>query len=205
MSLLGKRRRYYIHKVQKKYALMIFGILGAYTFILTLALFVPPSLQLGTETSLENQIEAASQYIALSDRLWPAILISIPAFMILSIFITHKLAGPIYRIEKTLKKMAEGDFKEKINFRAGDELQELGVYFNQIMERQDEVLKVVHRVHQELRDSLKKARNETGDKNRLEHLLEKMELEIAHLEALQKRINMNSSINPADEPKSLDH
>jgi hypothetical protein len=39
--------------------------------------------------------------------------------------VTNKFAGPLYRIEQTLRKTKEGDLPLSVRIRSGDELQEL--------------------------------------------------------------------------------
>ncbi len=53
---------------------------------------------------------------------------------ILSIFVSHKIAGPVYRLEETTKIIAQGDLTCQIHLRHGDELQDLQEAFNQMSE-----------------------------------------------------------------------
>jgi len=193
-----KRRKYYIHGIQKKYALLTLGILTVYTFILSVNLFIPPSLKLKADVPLEEQIEAAAQFIALSDLLWPAVLISIPTFMVLSIFVTHRLAGPIYRIEQSLKQMAAGDLNFHVRFRSGDDLQELGDLINQTIQRQRDLLQTVKSVHHKLDETLKKAGDRTEDSDRSKLYLREMETEIKRLDALLRQYKADSSGEPSN-------
>lgn len=43
---------------------------------------------------------------------------------------SHKVAGPIYRFEETLKKVQKGDISEQIQLRKGDMLLEFGEHMN---------------------------------------------------------------------------
>jgi methyl-accepting chemotaxis protein len=49
---------------------------------------------------------------------------------ILSIFVSHKIAGPVYRLEETTRTIASGDLTQKIHLRHGDELKDLQDAFN---------------------------------------------------------------------------
>lgn len=51
---------------------------------------------------------------------------------ILSIFVSHKIAGPVYRLEETTRIIASGDLTCQIHLRHGDELQDLQEAFNQM-------------------------------------------------------------------------
>lgn len=51
---------------------------------------------------------------------------------VLSIFISHRIAGPVYRLEQTTKLIASGDLTYRIHLRSGDELVELQDAFNKM-------------------------------------------------------------------------
>lgn len=58
-------------------------------------------------------------------RLIPKLIVLILVMAVVSIFISHKIAGPIYRFEKSAKAIEEGDLTLKFKLRQGDELKEL--------------------------------------------------------------------------------
>ena len=62
------------------------------------------------------------------------IIVFILAIAILSIFVSHKIAGPVYRLEETAKFIASGDLTQQIQLRHGDELQDLQEAFNLMSE-----------------------------------------------------------------------
>ena len=52
---------------------------------------------------------------------------------VLSILLSHRIAGPLYRIERTLDKIIQGEDTEFITLRKGDELQDLAGRINELM------------------------------------------------------------------------
>ncbi|MDD3146734.1 MAG: HAMP domain-containing protein [Candidatus Riflebacteria bacterium] len=60
------------------------------------------------------------------------IVVFILAIAILSIFVSHKIAGPVFRLEETSKMIASGDLTQQITLRQGDELKDLQEAFNQM-------------------------------------------------------------------------
>jgi len=53
-----------------------------------------------------------------------------------SIFVSHKIAGPTYKIEKTVREILDsGDFSKKIWLRKGDELTGLAQLLNELFEK----------------------------------------------------------------------
>ena len=52
------------------------------------------------------------------------------ATMFIMLFISHRIAGPLYKVESSLKKMGNGDLSFDINFRRRDEIKNLAEAFN---------------------------------------------------------------------------
>ncbi len=184
------RKRFYIHGIQRKYAFLTFLLLASYTFVLAVALFLPPILKLASGSSLEEQAAAAAQFLALSDRLWPAILISVPIFMVVSVWVTHRFAGPVYRLEQSLKQIASGDLGFQVRFRSGDDLQELAVLMNQIIHQQSAVLKTVQSVRQRLLEIMGQIRSKTVAPEQLNQTLEQIQIQIEQIESLLRQFNL---------------
>jgi methyl-accepting chemotaxis protein len=197
------RKRFYIHSIQRKYAFLTFLLLASYTFVLAMALFIPPILKLTGGSSLDEQAAAATQFIALSDRLWPAILISVPIFMVLSIGITNRFAGPVYRLEQSLKQIAEGDLGMQVRFRSGDDLQELAGLVNQIIHRQSEVLQTVQSVHQSLLETMAQIRSKTVAPEQLNPMLEQIQIRIEQVESLLRQFKLGRPAPSEDIPKKI--
>lgn len=86
---------------------------------------------------------------------------------ILSIFVSHKIAGPVYRLEETTRIIASGDLTYQIHLREGDELQDLQEAFNTMSESLRQMVSKDREVIAELIETGKKL-NETiksGDKD----------------------------------------
>ncbi len=58
------------------------------------------------------------------------IFIIVVQIALLTIFFSHKLAGPIFRFEKACHNLIEGNYTEKIYLRKGDEMQNLAGLIN---------------------------------------------------------------------------
>jgi len=105
--------------------------------LISLFLFTPPAIRLMSGHSLEERAEAATQFLALTEHLWPAIAISMVIMGLVSIYITHHLAGPIYRIEQTIKGIINRDISVRIKPRKRDDLKPLADLLNQGLENLD--------------------------------------------------------------------
>lgn len=66
------------------------------------------------------------------------------ALAIRSMFLTHRIAGPLFKMERSIKNMGEGDISSKIYLRKKDEGKELAYQINQFnsnLSRKIELLK----------------------------------------------------------------
>lgn len=52
---------------------------------------------------------------------------------LLAVFMSHRFAGPIYRLEESAKRLAQGDFSFTITLRQGDDLAETAEALNQMI------------------------------------------------------------------------
>lgn len=76
-----------------------------------------------------------------NDRLLFRIPILIIIIAMISIIISHKIAGPVYRFEQSAKKIAEGDLTLRIHLRKGDEMKSLAILFNDMTEKLENMVK----------------------------------------------------------------
>lgn len=53
--------------------------------------------------------------------------------VLLTVFFSHKVAGPVYRFEKICHGMIEGKYNDEIHLRKGDEMQNLAVLLNEVI------------------------------------------------------------------------
>jgi nitrate/nitrite-specific signal transduction histidine kinase len=71
------------------------------------------------------------------------ILLIVAQIALLTIFFSHKLAGPIYRFEKMCHTLIEGNYTDKIYLRRGDEMQNLANLLNEVIRLTDERLTAI--------------------------------------------------------------
>lgn len=68
------------------------------------------------------------------------ILFVIVQLVLLTIFFSHKLAGPVYRFEMVCHNIIEGKYTDKIVLRKGDEMQNLAGLLNEVINTTNERL-----------------------------------------------------------------
>jgi methyl-accepting chemotaxis protein len=128
----GKRRKVYYIKKEFQMAFIIkfclLVILGALVSGAVIYLVAQGSATTVYENS-HIRIKSTADFI------WPAVLLSTAvvavlvglASVLVTLYTSHKIAGPIYRIEKDLGKVMLGDLRVKFNLRKKDQLQALAV------------------------------------------------------------------------------
>lgn len=83
---------------------------------------------------------------------------------IASVFVSHKIAGPVFRFEQSVKSIAEGDLTLRIHLRKGDELMDLADMFNEMVESLEKIVKI-ERVHAEkMKNALEKLKSNSNKK-----------------------------------------
>ena len=58
------------------------------------------------------------------------LLLYLGIIFLVSLFVSHRFAGPIYRFEKSAQSVATGDLTHRVSLRTGDDLLELQEEFN---------------------------------------------------------------------------
>jgi methyl-accepting chemotaxis protein len=54
--------------------------------------------------------------------------------IMVTLLVSHKIAGPMYRFEKDIDRVTKGDLKSRINIRKGDQFQELATSLNALID-----------------------------------------------------------------------
>ena len=156
-----KRKQYFIHKkIQIKYALLTVSLLVLYTIILLMAIFAPYIMALFSDLPLSQKSEAAEVLLLLHKYIWPGIGLVIILFGVLSIFITHKLAGPVFVFERMTRDIAAGDLTVRAKLRRGDDLRDLEKNFNQMADNLESLLIKLEEEHKKLSSYVSKLRRE---------------------------------------------
>lgn len=105
----------------------------AWRFMLVILLFIaggvvlvfaPSIIVLATGQDLAALEPAAREFLVLHARVWPAILFVLAGAFVYTIVLSHRIAGPVYRINATLKRMIAGDYPAAVTLREGDFLGE---------------------------------------------------------------------------------
>ncbi len=84
-----------------------------------------------------NVARIASRFAPLFNSINQTLLVILLVFLVLvvifSVFISHRIAGPIYRFEKTLQAIAGGDMTMRVGLRKRDEFKPLADTMNEMV------------------------------------------------------------------------
>ncbi len=129
-----RRRQFLIKKLQIRYAgfialtLMLFLILTEVEIFLIIKTFLNASH--GSDVTM--QVKMLQTILLLGGYIFIAIVV------VVSIYLSHRIAGALYRIEKIVKYVSNsGDLKQRIVLRKNDELKELASILNEMFKNLD--------------------------------------------------------------------
>jgi len=133
----NKRRNYFIKKDFQAKFIIKFCILLVCGCLLMCGLIYYLSTKTLT-TSFENLHLVVK---STADFMLPALVLSgliVSAFVVIScimvvLFISHRIAGPFYHFEKSLKEIAKGDLTVKTHFRKKDEMKVIADELNKMV------------------------------------------------------------------------
>jgi methyl-accepting chemotaxis protein len=153
-----KRRIYFIEKkFQAKFILRFCAlvVLGSLFTVGLLYLFALRS----TTVSIANSrvvVRTTADFllpVLIQTVIIVTILVGI-ATMIMTLLVSHKIAGPLYRFKKVMKELEEGDFSQDFRIRHLDQLQDLADTFNNMIKKIRSVIKILKDNLPSLRDKI---------------------------------------------------
>lgn len=175
-----KRRQYFIDKrLQSKYFVLTILLLLTYTLLFVVILLFPYIVPLTFDYPLEEQAKAARMLLALHKSIWPALGAVMLIMSTVSIFITHKIAGPVYRFKKVLVEIADGNLNITIKLRDKDDLKDLAEVFNVVIDELRGFVKTLQGNHETMSSCIneleEQIRDNQIDREAGRELIEKMQ------------------------------
>lgn len=89
-----------------------------------------------------TMVEARSLTSTLQDFVadyWPRLLVlifvNVIIVFIVSVMYSHQTAGPAYKLEKSIKRISEGDLTFEVSLRRNDNLKELAAALNELLKK----------------------------------------------------------------------
>lgn len=125
----NRRRNYFIKKEFQRNFIIKFCILVILGSLISGAIIYSMSKATVTTTFENSRLTIKST----ADFILPAVLLSSAvvivsiglATIVITLFTSHKIAGPLYRMEKDVQEVTSGNLKIRFNLRQGDEIKPL--------------------------------------------------------------------------------
>ncbi len=132
-----RRRNYFIRReFQGKFVLRFFLaiLIGAVIFTLIFSLFSAHTITVTYEDStLKIDHTPRALFVEIVRAYGVYIFLLGLGISLVSLFLSHRIAGPVYRLEKTLEEVATGNLSQRITLRKNDDLKELATSTNKMI------------------------------------------------------------------------
>ena len=132
-----RRTKYFIHKRFQLQYLGLFLVLSIFIMVMASA-----TVYISTYDVLKEKLESVYPQSELRPIirqtnwvLFRNLILLIPIIAVGSVYLSHKIAGPLYRIEKSIEQIAKGDLDLKVKLRQGDEFKEIAHALNHMTEK----------------------------------------------------------------------
>ena len=137
MTRMFRRRKFVLYrKLQLILMIISFTYVILFCAIVGMCLFMPLMLELNKSyTGSDEDFLTAERILYLHEKFWPAILLSFVAMGCHSIFISHKIAGPLYRFNQIFNAIKGGTVPTPIRLRKSDYLYSEMENINQMLEQ----------------------------------------------------------------------
>jgi len=171
-----KRRKFFVNrKLQLTLIIISFSYVILFCAVMGVCLFIPLMMEMDkADTGSYQAFVAAKQILYLNEKFWPALLFTFLAIGCHSIFISHKIAGPLYRFNLIFKSIKEGIVPTPIRLRTGDYLYTEMEDINQMLERLRDKLTELQEAQAHLNRSIIKCKD-TVSHSSMNELIKKME------------------------------
>jgi len=166
MKRAWRRRNYFIKKeLQGRYifSFFIFMVFGGIIFTLIFSLMSADTLTVVYEDY--NLRIGKTPFILIKEILradWIYVVTAGLSVAFISMFLTHRFAGPMYRFEKSVEEMLRGNFNFEIKLRKKDEGKELAAMMNQLLNMISADFKEMRELTNEIELKLKNASESAG-------------------------------------------
>ena len=136
-NVKNRRRNYYIDKEFQTIFILKFCALIAIGSIISGLIVYAMSRATVTTTFVDSRLTIKST----ADFILPAVLLSGAVALILiglativmTLFISHKIAGPLYRLDKDVQEVTSGNLRIVFRLRTGDEIKPLAESLNNMV------------------------------------------------------------------------
>lgn len=193
-----RRKQIFIDDVQ--YRLLAVNLLYFAVIVVLFAaiLFGPLVWQLGSsDLSPAERDQAATQLLSLHARVWLPLLALLVFLAVHSVYVSHRIAGPLYQFRRLLYAVKDGNLTVRAKIRDKDYLESEAAVINELIEALSTRIKGIEEQSVEVRDGLDKLRR-TADTGSREELSENIRSLRKQADELQLSLSQFKTV-PEDE------
>ncbi len=133
-----RRRNYFVGKdFQGRFILRFFLtiLIGAVIFTAILSIFSAHTLTVTYEDSYLRLDRTPKALLLQIVRAYGVYIVLLGvAISVVSLFVSHRIAGPLFRLERSVEEITKGDLSFRITLRKKDELKELAALMNTMLD-----------------------------------------------------------------------
>jgi signal transduction histidine kinase len=135
MAMIRRRTRLFISKkFQIRYISLILIFMFATAIITGYTVYYTTWIMFGEKLAA---VYPQGLLLEIVDKVNAVLLLRLiflsPLVILIGLVLSNRIAGPIYRIHKFVRKIHAGDYSEKLTLREKDELQDLAVVMNSLV------------------------------------------------------------------------
>ena len=157
---MSQRKNYFISKgMQSKFAGTILLLAFLVAVITACNIYVLGSFFVSTKTTLVEAKGVTNIMQHFFTEFWPRLLllifVNVIIIFIVSVMYSHQTAGPAYKLEKSIKRITEGDLTFEVSLRRNDNLKELASALNELLKKFRTTLAKTKTISVDLSEKLK--------------------------------------------------
>lgn len=187
------RREYYIYPdIQFKYIRLVILLMALVTILILYTVDQTSYGILARKLSIVCPEEnMRGVYSLFNSTLVLRLLVMAAVIVVATMYLSHRIAGPVYRIERDLNEVSQGDLTRRIVLRKTDDLKRLANELNGVISRMDNLVATLKASISELQSCSKEAMFERGEDMKLcfekwSNNLEKISKEISRFKTSEK-------------------
>ncbi|NLE64521.1 MAG: methyl-accepting chemotaxis protein [Elusimicrobia bacterium] len=175
-SKVYKRRQYFIDKdFQSGFILKFLGVVAAGSGLTVILLYL-----FSLHSTTVAFVNARVTVMTTADFLVPillqtmavvTVLVSLGAAVVM-VFVSHKIAGPLYRFKQTFRELGNGNFTNQVRLRKGDQLHEVASDFNQMITALRNQIHAIDAALTDVRSAMEAIGEYNVEDNKRKHFLE---------------------------------
>ncbi len=185
----SQRKNYFIAKdMQSKFAGTILLLALLVAVITACNIYVLGSFFVEKNATLAQQNDASALIHDFISTYWQRlvvlVLVNVIIVFMVSVIYSHQTAGPAYKLEKSIKRITDGDLTFQVSLRRNDNLKELAAALNELLDKFRTTLSKAKSLTDDINDKLGVAKDNdkyaqiVADSCELRKLIDQFKLEV---------------------------